>query len=101
MAQGAQSNFRPCRHITKEEVKETLRKMNVVKAVGPDNTPVEIWKSLGEEGLEWLTNFFNIIFESATMPQEWRHSILIPLYKSKGDAQDCNNYRGLSCLVIQ
>jgi len=75
--------------------------MKVRKVIGPDNISMEIWKSLGEEGLEWLTNFFNVIFESTTMPQESRQSILIPLYKSKGDAQDSDNYRGLSYLVIQ
>jgi len=72
--------------------------MKVGKAVGPDNIPVEVWKLLGEEGLEWLTNFFNVIFESATMPQEWRHSMLIPLYKSKGDTQDCNSYTRVKLL---
>jgi len=75
--------------------------MKVGKAVGPDNIPVEVWKSLGEEGLKWLMNLFNVIFESATMRQEWIHSILLPLYKSKRDTQDCNNYTGLSCLVKQ
>ena len=75
--------------------------MKVGKVIGPDNISMEIWKSLGEEGLEWLTNFFNVIFESTTMPQESRQSILIPLYKSKWDTQDCNNYIGLSCSVKQ
>jgi len=75
--------------------------MKVGKAVGPDNIPVEVWKSLGEEGLKWLMNLFNVIFESATMRQEWIHSILLPLYKSKWDTQDCNNYIGLSCSVKQ
>jgi len=28
------------------------------KAVGPDSIPVEVWKSLGEEGVAWLTGFF-------------------------------------------
>jgi len=41
LAQEEQPNFRPCRLITKEEVKETLRKMKVGNAVGPDNVPVE------------------------------------------------------------
>ena len=45
-------NSRPCRLITKEEFNEALRKMKDGKAVGQDNTPTEIWKSLGEEGLE-------------------------------------------------
>jgi len=45
-----------------------------------------------------LTDFFNVIFKTARMPQKWRHSIIIPLYKNKGDAQNCNNYRGIKLL---
>jgi len=32
------------------------------------------------------------------MPREWRFSTVIPLYKNKGDVQDCNNYRGIKLL---
>jgi len=34
------------------EIKEALRKMKNGKAVGLDNISEEIWKYLGEEGLE-------------------------------------------------
>ena len=70
MAREEQQNSRPCHPITKEEVKEALRKMKVGQAIGPDSIPVEIWKSLGEERVEWLTNFHNVILNTATMPQE-------------------------------
>ena len=53
---------------------------------------------MGEDGVVWLTDFFNVIFKTAKMPQEWRHSVIIPLYKNKGDAQNCNNYRGIKLL---
>ena len=29
------------------------------------------------------------------MPNQWRKSVLIPLYKNKGDIQNCLNYRGI------
>ena len=32
------------------------------------------------------------------MPEEWRTSVLIPIYKNKGDAQCCGNYRGIKLM---
>ena len=98
LAQEEQQHYRPSRPITREEVKEALKKMKSGKAVGPDSIPVEVWKVLGEDGVAWLTDFFNVIFKTAKMPQEWRYSTIIPLYKNKGDAQNCNNYRGIKLL---
>ena len=36
-----------------------------------------------------------LYFRSNTMPDEWRRSILVPIYKNKGDIQSCTNYRGI------
>ena len=71
--------------ISKDEIKETLKKMTNRKAEGPDQILVEEWKYLGGVGLEWLTELFNVIFRTAKMPKEWRYSTVIPLYKNKGD----------------
>ena len=38
------------------------------KTVGLDNIPMKIWKCLGEQGLEWLTELFNVIARPAKMP---------------------------------
>ena len=32
------------------------------------------------------------------MPEEWRRSVLIPIYKNKGYAQCCGNYRGVKLM---
>jgi len=45
-----------------------------------------------------LTILFNKIFLRAKMLEEWRLSEIIPIYKNKGDAQACSNYRGIKLL---
>ncbi|GJS62496.1 retrovirus-related pol polyprotein LINE-1 [Tanacetum coccineum] len=84
--------------ISQSEVKTALQKMGRNKAVGPDKIPIEAWRSLGDEGIIWLTCLFNKIFTSAKMPEEWRLSEVIPIFKNKGDAQVCSNYRGIKLL---
>src|SRR4051812_37179290 len=32
------------------------------------------------------------------MPEEWRRSILVPIFKNKGDVQSCTNYRGIKLM---
>jgi len=49
-------------------VKEALGKMKIGKVVRLDVIPVEIWKCLGDEGLEWLVALLNVIFRTAKMP---------------------------------
>ena len=46
--------------ITKEEVRENTKRMNIGKTVGPNDIPVEVWKCLGESVLEFLTKLYNI-----------------------------------------
>ncbi|KAK3550114.1 hypothetical protein QTP86_020669 [Hemibagrus guttatus] len=68
------------------------------KAVGPDDIPVEVWKCLGEAAVEFLASLFNRVLESEKMPEEWRRSVLVPIFKNKGDVQSCSNYRGIKLM---
>ena len=76
-----------------EEVKNVLRRMKKAKAVRPDELSVEVWKCMGKMRIEFLTRPFNRLLMDERMPEEWRRSVLIPIYKNKGDAQCCGNYR--------
>ena len=39
-------------------------------------------------------------FESGLMPEDWRSAVIVPLYKSKGEKTECNNYKGISLLNV-
>ncbi|KAK3569080.1 hypothetical protein QTP86_022114, partial [Hemibagrus guttatus] len=84
--------------IRKDEVRKALKRMKSGKAVGPDDIPVEVWKCLGEAAVEFLTSLFNRVLESKRMPEEWRRSVLVPIFKNKGDVQSCSNYRGIKLM---
>jgi len=59
--------------------------MKYGKAVGPDLIHADIWKCFADEGIKWLTELFIVIFKTIRMPNEWRTSTVILLYKNKGD----------------
>jgi hypothetical protein len=73
------------RRIQESEVKDALKRMKGGKAMGPDELPIEVWRTLGDVAIVWLTKLFNIIFRSNKMPDEWRRSILVPIFKNMGD----------------
>ncbi|KAK3574849.1 hypothetical protein QTP86_018434, partial [Hemibagrus guttatus] len=87
-------------NIRKDEVRKALKRMKSGKAVGPDDIPVEVWKCLGEAAVEFLTSLFNRVLESERMPEEWRRSVLVPIFKNKGDVQSCSNYRGIKLMKL-
>ncbi|KAL5172704.1 Craniofacial development protein 2 [Glycine soja] len=76
-------NYKYYRRIQKQEVKEALKRMSNGKAVGPDNIPIEVWKTLGDRGLEWLTELFNEIMRRALETHGFR------LSRSKSEYMEC------------
>ena len=68
------------------------------KAQGPDDIPVEVRIALGNKGVEFLVSFFNRLLQGEKMPDEWRKSVLVPLYKGKEDIKEFGNYRGIKLI---
>ena len=85
------------RGIRVSKIKTALRNMKKGKACGPD-TPIEIWMALGDVRIVWLTKLFNEILKKKHMPDAWRKSIIVPIFKNKGDTLNCNNYRGIKLI---
>ena len=84
--------------VSRDEVKNALKRMKKGKVVGPDELPVEVWKCMGEMGIKFLTRLFNRLLVRKRMPEECRRSVLISIYKNIGDAQSCGNCRRIKLM---
>jgi hypothetical protein len=47
--------------------------------------------------LSAIHKHINSIWNKEQLPDQWKESIIVPIYK-KGDKTDCNNYRRISLL---
>ena len=88
------------REITKEEVKRALNETKTDKAAGMDGVKAEMLKEGGMTALEWLVRVFDICFMLSLVPVEWVIACIVPLYKGKGDMNECSNFRGISLLSV-
>ena len=85
--------------INEAETERALKGMQSGKAVGSDEISAEVWKCLGWFGVVTLCKLFNSIMITETIPSAWRDSVLVSIFKEKGDIQECNNYRGSKLLT--
>ncbi|KAK3535468.1 hypothetical protein QTP70_016891 [Hemibagrus guttatus] len=83
--------------IRKDEVIKALKRMKSGKARGHPGGGLEVSRR-GSSGAAFLTSLFNRVLESEMMPEEWRSSVLVPIFKNKGDVQSCSNCRGIKLM---
>ena len=79
-----------------DEVRRQLRHLLANLAPGPDGTTYIHWKRLNPEG-KLLTTIMNICRKAARVPQSWKTSTTVLVYKNKGDEKDLKNWRQI-CL---
>jgi hypothetical protein len=63
-----------------------------------DQVPAELIKAWVRTMLSEIHKLFNSIWNKEEQLEEWKESIIVPIYK-KSDKTDCSNYRGMSLLL--
>lgn len=83
--------------ILRSEIVAAIGMLKKNKAPGYDMVTSEIFKVLGDKGIDLLHNICEHIWQHGDWPQDWTKSIIIPLHK-KGSTRKCNNYRTLALI---
>jgi hypothetical protein len=81
------------------EVEIAIGKLKSYKSPGTDQIPAELFKAGGEALYSEIHRLICCIWNKEELLQQWKESINLPIYK-KGDKTDCNNYRGISLLLL-
>ena len=82
------------------EVRKAVSKLKCGKAAGICNISGELLKAGGETMIHGLHAVLSAIWQSGTIPSDWKKGLVVPIWKGKGDRQDCNNYRGITLLSV-
>ena len=75
-----------------------LSKLKLNKACSSDMILNEFLKFSKTKMLTAFTKFFNLVFSSGLIPNEWLQGIISPIYKNEGDKANPGNYRGITIL---
>ena len=73
--------------------------------MGPDGIPNIVLKMCASELSEGFTCIFQLSVDSGTLPDDWRHAFVTPVFK-KGDRHLAENYRpvsltSVSCKILE
>ena len=88
----------PVQSISLGEVKAAIKKGKPNKAPGSSKVSLDLIKALGETGEQWMHKVIEKVWEEEVMPDDWKMSEMVTLYKQKGDSLECGNYRGIKLL---
>ena len=85
---------------TEDDLSKAIDSLKNGKAPGKDDIPPEVTKHGKPALLHHLHVLLLLCWKEGTVHRDMRDANIVTLYKNKGDRSDCNNYRGISLLIV-
>ena len=82
------------------ETKAAVSRLKSGKAAGVCGIFAEYLKAGGDSTVQALHAILCSVWSTGVIPSDWKRGIIVPLWKGKGDRQDCNAYRGVTLLSV-
>ena len=58
----------------------------------------EMIQATGDTGTQWILHLCNGTVKERSIPEDWKSSVVLPIYKGKGDPMECGSYRAIKLL---
>ena len=81
----------PADCIRMDEVRAALKEMKRHKAPGLSGLVTEMIQATGEIGTQWILDLCNGIVKEGSIPEDWKSSVVLPIYKGKDDPIECGS----------
>ena len=88
----------PVEKVACNEIVEVIQSMKSGNATGPSEVSVEMIVASGEIGVKVMMELCQRVLDGRGMPDEWKTSVIVPIFKGKGDVMSCGSYRGVKLL---
>jgi len=75
-----------------------LKKMKRHKAPALPGLVAEMIQATGDIATQWLLDLCNGIVKEGSIPEDWKSSVVLPIYEGKVDPIKCGPYRGIKLL---
>jgi len=82
----------PADCIRMAEVRAVLKKMKNHKAPGLLGLVAEMIQATGDIGTQWILDLCNGIVKEGSILEDWKSSVVLPIYKGKGDHMEGGSY---------
>ena len=88
----------PVEKVVRDEIVEAIQSMKSGKATGTSDVSVEIIVASGEIGVKVMMELCQRVVDGGGMPDEWKTSVIVPIFKGKGNVMSCGSYRVVKLL---
>ena len=85
--------------VARNEIVEAIQSMKSGMATGTSEVSVEMIVASGEIGVKVMMELCQRVLDGRGMPDEWKTSVIVPIFKGKGDVISCGSYRGVKLLA--
>ena len=83
------------KNVTREEMAIAITVMKPGKAARSFEVCAEMTSACGEVGISVMMELCQRVLDGKGMSYEWQISVLVRIFKEKGDVRNCNTYRGV------
>ena len=91
----------PVEKVAHIEIVEAMQNMKSGKATGPSEVSVEMIVASGKIGVKVIMKLCQHVFNGRGMADEWKASVIVPIFKGKGNVMSCESYRGHAMKIFE